>query len=432
MKRFFIAVSLVIFFAGIANAGVISFDPLTVSSTISEINTAMNKVYNEFNGNIEATNIKADSLTEACFADAINPRVRDSETIGNFTYTGMLPATSTDLTSNISAGTSYVSGYRIVTAATAKTYTASKDTWVYIDKNGAFQYEVVNNDASQPATPANSLLLATVVTDGDNITEVTDLRQTTPPGLRVYSDYRQGCIASYDTATTIKVNRGEIELGSSSSAGKRRNTTALSLTWSDLDSGSELSGQYYFIHAYPDPDNSNNFLGKISLSSSDAAGVTDERCIAWFYNDESGNISEDSIGSFRTDNSSEPNIVERHGTDEVTTTSVSWTGIPGLHTRFYSNGRPVIITTRMNTVTDNNSVPVPIIIAIDGVVQPRTFAVNAHAVAHVDTWIRWPMVSTQWSGILEPGVHTIETQYRMDGGTSKSYVVSRDIIVWEQ
>src|SRR3990167_2181514 len=181
-------------------AGTISYTSLSSDAGVSysHLNTAFSTMYDEFNGNIADINLVADTLTERVFADAANPRVRDYEIVGDWTYTGMLPATDSDLTSDISAGTSYVLGYRIVTAATAKTYTASKDTWVYIDYNGAFQYSEVANGATQPTTPANSLLLATVVTDGDNITSVTDRRQLTPPNLRVYQDLKSGCVISRD------------------------------------------------------------------------------------------------------------------------------------------------------------------------------------------------------------------------------------------
>jgi len=158
MKKLLVGLA-VLLSASTAHAGLITISTLSSDSGIvyTYFNTAFNTIKNCINGNIESINIKDDTLTEADFADAINPRVRDSEYFNDFTYSGMLPADSTDLTSDISAGTSYVSGYRVVTAATSKTYTATKDTWVYIDINGTFQYVETSVGAAQPVTPSNSL-----------------------------------------------------------------------------------------------------------------------------------------------------------------------------------------------------------------------------------------------------------------------------------
>lgn len=161
-----------------AYAGLIVVENLSEDADLDNLNKAFSTIKNEINGSIEAANIANDTLTEATMADEINPRVRWDESFADYTLSGQLPVTDTDLTSDIGLGTSYVKGYRIVTTATAHTYTASRDTWVYIDINGTFQFQIVANDAAQPTTPANSLLLARVVTT-TVISEVEDKRITT-------------------------------------------------------------------------------------------------------------------------------------------------------------------------------------------------------------------------------------------------------------
>jgi len=180
MKKFLLTALILMAFAAPAIAGTITITTLSSDSGIvyTFFNTSFNTVKNCINGNIESVNIKDGTIAEVDMAAAANPRVRDDEFFNDFTYTGMLPADSANFTSDISAGTSYVSGYRVVTTATSKTYTASKDTWVYIDINGAFQYVETTVGSAQPATPANSLLLAKVTTDVVEITVVTDLRTT--------------------------------------------------------------------------------------------------------------------------------------------------------------------------------------------------------------------------------------------------------------
>jgi hypothetical protein len=330
-----------------AYAGIISYDDIISANDvqISWLNGEKNTIYQQFNGHIDGINISSNTISDDNLTPSIKMQNWYSESIGDWTYSGHLPATSANLTSDISAGTSYVKGKRITTSSTSKTYTASKDTWVYIDSNGAFQYVEVALGAAQPTSPANSLLLAKVVTGGVAITSVVDHRQLTPPNLRVYQNYRQGCIVSYDTVSTIKINPGEIELGSTSSAGRRKNSSAISLAWTDIDVGAEAASTLYFVWAYPDPNNSTNFLGKISVSSTDAVGISNERLAGWFWNDSSSNITADCVTtSYKGDGSGVPNVVRRVGNTDVSTTAyVSFVDLPDMETVFYSSGRPITL-----------------------------------------------------------------------------------------
>lgn len=69
---------------------------------------------------------------------------------------------------------------------TSKTFTASKDTYVYVNASGALAYDELANGATKPTTAAiealggvGSQIIAKVVTDGTRVTAggVTDLRQ---------------------------------------------------------------------------------------------------------------------------------------------------------------------------------------------------------------------------------------------------------------
>lgn len=69
---------------------------------------------------------------------------------------------------------------------TSKTFTASKDTYVYVNASGALAYDELANGATKPTTAAlealggvGSQLIAKVVTDGTRVVAggVTDLRQ---------------------------------------------------------------------------------------------------------------------------------------------------------------------------------------------------------------------------------------------------------------
>lgn len=71
---------------------------------------------------------------------------------------------------SMTAGVVYINGTRVVVAAvSSRTFTASKDTYVYVDNTGAITYSEVSNNAASPTFPANSILLAIIVTGASTI-----------------------------------------------------------------------------------------------------------------------------------------------------------------------------------------------------------------------------------------------------------------------
>jgi len=96
---------------------------------------------------------------------------------------GLTIATSVDLDSIITAGLIYVDEKRFDFEATPKTFTASKDTYVDIDDDGAPVYTEVTLGAGAPVITSPNERIAKVVTDADNITSVEDLRTIIDPVL---------------------------------------------------------------------------------------------------------------------------------------------------------------------------------------------------------------------------------------------------------
>ena len=428
MKKFLLTTILLLAFSTNGFCGIITIDSLSSDSSVTYtyFNNAFNAIKNTVNGGVSTQNIEDDSLTEADFADEINPRVRDNEQIGDFTYTGMLPVTSANLTSNISAGTSYVNGFRVVTGTTSKTYTASKDTYVYIDQNGTFQYEEVALGAEQPTDPANSLILAKVVTDGTAITGVTDMRRTTPANLRIYQDYKNGAVLSRDvtTATDVQIWEGEIEFGSGATSGGRRNTGIITIDTTStgrngLDTGSLAEG-YYYVWAYPDPDNTTEYEALASTSSTSITAVTDvddERLIGWFYASSASAVSPDSIGAYRRNGGDAPNSVKRIMNTDISTTSTSIVPIPGLETKFYSSGRPVRITLTGNmTLTNPSTNEYLVAISIDSAALAAAKQTTEYAAEGQDE-SSVSAIAIVWEGSMEAGEHNIIPKYMCDGGT---------------
>jgi len=111
---------------------------------------------------------------------AINATLKDKkDLIGNYIISGLIPATSATLTSDISAGTAFVQGYLITVGVTSHTYTASKDTYISLDSAGTYTFSEVENFEEAPAKPANTAGIARVETNTTAIIGVTTTIQNT-------------------------------------------------------------------------------------------------------------------------------------------------------------------------------------------------------------------------------------------------------------
>jgi membrane-bound inhibitor of C-type lysozyme len=112
-----------------------------------------------------------------------DPATSIGNIIRDYVESGLLGSDpGASLTMVIPTGVAYVGGVRVVKSSGAdltNTYTASKDTYVDISNAGVITYVAVANGAAAPAVTANSQRLMLVVTNGTEITGVTDLRKTT-------------------------------------------------------------------------------------------------------------------------------------------------------------------------------------------------------------------------------------------------------------
>lgn len=109
-----------------------------------------------------------------------SPVTRADEVFNDFVYSGMLwSADSIGSTRNgsMTSGTIYINGRRLsISSVTARSFTASKDTYIdlldNLDGTGTLVYTEVANAAAQPSIAANSLRIASIVTNGSAITLV--------------------------------------------------------------------------------------------------------------------------------------------------------------------------------------------------------------------------------------------------------------------
>lgn len=130
----------------------------------------------QLGGDLDTNGKSINAIAQTNAIENQSKLLQTEDIIADFVVTGLLPATSANLTSDISAGHAYVTGTRVNKAVTSKTYTASKDTYVDVNSAGTYTFVEVALGAAAPAVTADSIRLAKVVTGVDNITGVTDLR----------------------------------------------------------------------------------------------------------------------------------------------------------------------------------------------------------------------------------------------------------------
>lgn len=137
-------------------------------------------------------------------------------------------------------------------------------------------------------TGANTLLGTTTVSDVD----AAIYQNMTDPLDRLLKNERFGAQLKYNSVSTIDITAGNLTC--SNSAGTisrfRAVTSAVTLSWADIDTGAEASGTTYYVYANCDAD-ATTFTGKISTSSTTPTGVTYFRRLGSFVNDGSSNIT---------------------------------------------------------------------------------------------------------------------------------------------
>lgn len=371
MKKYLLS-ALFLLNACLAQAATISLHTISADSAASVHNSNFTTLANTLNGETEGStdggstvaNIKADSIYEINMADDANPRLRDSElfnittdsvSAGNLTQgavveSGCVPATDTDLTSDISACVAYVNGYRISKSATAQTYTASRDTYVDLSQTGVYTLSAVTNGAAQPSVAANSVRLAKVVTDGTQITSVTSLYTTRVPGLIIPANYRDGLFVSRDSSTTVSVLPGSCEVNNSMIT--KTSTTTLTLTTAgDWAGGSSL--QAINTAGFVGVDSSGNIKLHTTAPTHDNYAVsttagkkryatwssTVYRILGWFWMNSvsSGTLSADSaVSNIRDGNV--PNSIFVTGTNNASTAATNAEDL--MEIRYFSSGFP--------------------------------------------------------------------------------------------
>lgn len=440
-----------------AYAGIIAVGTISADATPAGFNNNFTIITNGINGQIQGsgttgstTNILADSLGELDMSDEINPRVRDGELLNitvdsttsqlAFVATGLTPATSASLTSNISTGTAYINGYRVNKSATSETYTASRDTYVDLSQGGAFTLSAVANGAAAPAVAANSARLAKVITSGTAITSVVDLANRILPGLVIAKNYRNGLYVSRDSTTTITIFPGSTEINSTLVT--KTSTTTLTLnTASDWAGGSSL--QATSTYGYVGMDTSGNLKMHTTAPTNDNYGLTTSsgrkryvswastvyRVLGWFYMNAtgSGQLNTYEVGNIR--DSGTPNTTTLSSTISVSSGSATLVNDTEALVHFYSSGGPlqIIYDTRVgNSGVNRDFIQLSVDSAGLAVGDAEGFANTSGGTAEIKA------LQTTYNNTVSEGTHTIQGQFRDVNGGGTASVNRRQVITTEK
>lgn len=442
MKRLLI---LGLFFSSTCYAATITTQPYISNNdvTIARLESDRQTYTNVINGSIEGggQNIKAGSITSQDIATSVNIVKFRDEAFNDWTFSGMLPPTSASLSSTTTAGTSYVNGVRVETSATAHTYTASKDTYVYINSGGFFEYSAVANGASAPTTPTNDLLLAKVVTSGTLVSSVTDLRTTsiqiTANNSNFATNYRDQAYVSRDSTVNFYIAPGSFAIGNTNYTNTANTTTKSVVTGANWIEGTYPTGYAGGIFIYGYNNSGTAFDYKFSSadvaysdSSLNTAGVkryyvsggTTYRALGWAY------LSADTVQLYHTGDIKDIGTRSStyfSSTTSANTTSASFVNDSGMPMqRFYSSGGQVRITYSAACASSaSQGTTIGIMIDAIDIAETARESYTNNTITEAFSTV------SQWQGVLARGFHSMQGRFKTPANTG--YITSRSVIIEE-
>jgi hypothetical protein len=143
------------------------------SGTLNDILKAVNAEIGNMQDDIADVSI---GVTDSELADTLEPLVT------NYVYSGLGVLSAVGLNLTLNSGVSFISGKRITNTSTGIVLTPSMDNYVYMKQDSTLTKSVVSVGGSAPSTPADTLLLYVMSTDGTSVTSTSDRRNLYPFG----------------------------------------------------------------------------------------------------------------------------------------------------------------------------------------------------------------------------------------------------------
>ena len=218
--------------------------------------------------------------------------------------------------------------------------------------------------------------------------------------------YRVNATLMYSSVSTFTVLPGTIAIPNSdgSDVNWRTNTSSVTGTWADIDTGAENDTTQYYVYAVADAD-ATTFTVKISTSSTTPTGVTNYRRIGYFYNDASSNIV--SVGNDKGGDVG--NTISVEGTTSISTSSGTYSDMTDMAVYFVSTGRQVRIILDAPCRVTSASVFF-LTLDIDGTDKGSRAIICASAGSD-------SQATAMWQGTLSAGAHVIKAQWKAGAGT---------------
>ena len=128
---------------------------------------------------------------------------------------------------------------------------------------------------------------------GDNPTTISTSIPENNAALDLMLSTYSNCKITYTSASEISVSAGGVMVSNSTGAVRLMlaNTSATSVTFSNIDTGAEEASTTYYVYAVGSDTTDTEFTVKLSKSATSPTGATYYLRIGSFYNDASGNIS---------------------------------------------------------------------------------------------------------------------------------------------
>lgn len=245
---------------------------------------------------------------------------------------------------------------------------------------------------------------------------------------------KQAPILTKASTSTLSLSAGAIVIKNAAQSKRylKRNTAAVTITAANIDTGSMAVG-YYYVYVIGDAA-ATTFTVVFSTSATNpavASGLIYE-LVAWFYNESAGSIDVTSgfVGNVKKNGRDVPNSVSLSGTDAQTHTSTSFVALSGMTLRFYSSGRPLLISVFVRGIGSSNNVVQTYILDYDGTEPvPTTRYVNIASTAG-ESEVGWGQIDiASWPVTLAVGTHTIALYGKTASGTGT--IKDRHIVVTE-
>jgi len=337
--KFLLVGLFVLFGATLVHASPISVDQFIVTNdvTLAHLEDFRAKTVGAINS-MPGDNLQNDSITADALDDNANPELRWGRAFNDWVYTGLLPATDPTLTSNISSGSAFIKNTTTLQQklvqkdATAHTYTSNRWTFVDLSVDGTYTFIEQGHDTAEPAITSNSLRMARVSTDVDNINNVRDDRTTSITLGSNQEDFqRNGLGLTVQTPDVVTVDSGIAYHGTTRISKISDTTLNLSSAsdWATGVSGRATSTDGYVAlnstgslklttTAPTVSDTSSNTAGKLRYSSIN--GVL-WRIMGWFHMNNSGSGNIDNYTYSNISENGMVNSVMRSYKDVATTTT---------------------------------------------------------------------------------------------------------------